>query len=194
MVIPKFKMNKLPWFTHDHDARNDEFLQRAEDQFGHFGYAAYFKILEIIHQHGTGGILRMSQSRVALNLRSRWPQVRLYLDFCQTSGKVEFKLIGDQVELQNKKFIQRQRNLKSKATSMQPESNSKIGIYKEGEGEEDPPTPRRGNGAIGYKTSTPRTFCQAEKHEGCLTWAEQGSQFCKAYKPEARKGEQAKSH
>lgn len=127
--------NKLPWFTHDHDARNDEFLQRSMDKFGHFGYAAYFMLLEIIHEHGVGGIVTMSQSRLAQNLRSRWPQVRLYLDFSRTSGKVDFTLNGTEVQLQNKKFIQRQGKLKFKTPPTLQQHSVKT--PQEGEREEE---------------------------------------------------------
>src|SRR3990167_4383970 len=131
--------NKLPWYTHDHNARNDEFLQKSMDRFGHFGYSSYFIILELIHQYGVGGTLLISKSRLALNLRSRWPQVRLYLDFSQTSGKVEFKLIGDEVELKNKKFIERQAKMKSKTPSTLPQHslNTPLEREREGEGERE---------------------------------------------------------
>lgn len=105
------------------------------DQFGHFGYAAYFIILELIHEHGVGGIVTMSQSRLAQNLRSRWPQVRLYLDFSRTSGKVEYTLSGTEVQLQNKKFIQRQGKLKFKTPSIL--SQHSVKTPQEGEREEE---------------------------------------------------------
>lgn len=138
--------NKLPWFTHDHNARNDEFIQRAIDKFGHFGYAAYFMLLEVIHEHGTGGTVQMSQSRLALNLRSRWPQVRLYLDFCRTSGKVDFTLSGTEVQLQNKKFIERQAKLKSKTPPTLPESSANTPLYIEREREVDIQPPKSPKG------------------------------------------------
>ncbi len=129
--------NKLPWFTHDHVARNDEFMQSAMDKFGHFGYAAFFMLLEVIHEHGVGGVVTMTKGRLSLNLRSRWPQVHQYLDFCRTAGKLEFKIIGDQVELQNKKFIERQRKMKSNALSKLHErsSNARTEGDVDGEGE-----------------------------------------------------------
>jgi hypothetical protein len=126
--------NKLPWFTHDHDARRDEFVQRSMDKFGHFGYAAYFMLLEVIHEHGVGGIVRMTKSRLAQNLRSRWPQVRLYLDFCRTSGKVEVRLTGDEVELQNKKFIERQRKSKANAPATLREGFAEVPLDRDREG------------------------------------------------------------
>ena len=111
-------MNKLPWFTHDHNARSDEFLQTAMDRFGHFGYAAYFMLLELIHEHGSGGILKMPARRVAQQLRSKSAAVRLYLAYCASTGKMEVRWIGDDVEIQNKKFIERQRKMKFNAPPM----------------------------------------------------------------------------
>lgn len=120
--------NKLPWFPHDHDAHHDEFLQKAMDEFGHFGYAAYFMLLELIHKHGTGDRLVMNTSRLAKNLRSRWPQVRLYLEFSRTSGKVEFTLIGTSVELQIHNIRKWWAKQKSKIPRRFPQDSSKIPI------------------------------------------------------------------
>jgi hypothetical protein len=126
--------NKLPWFTHDHNARRDEFVQKSMDKFGHFGYAAYFMLLEVIHEHGVGGVVRMTKSRLAQNLRSKWPQVHLYLDFCRTSGKVEVRLTGDEVELQNKKFIERQRKSKANAPATLREGSAELPLDRDREG------------------------------------------------------------
>lgn len=106
--------NKYPWFPHDHNARNDEFLKTAEDRFGHFGYSAWFKIIEVIHEHGSCGKVRMTKAHLCQNLRSRWPQVRQYLDFCQTSGKLAYHEVGLEVELENKKLMKYLNNLRSK--------------------------------------------------------------------------------
>ncbi|MFH2114133.1 MAG: hypothetical protein ABIJ86_06480 [Spirochaetota bacterium] len=121
-------MNKLPWFKHDHNARNDDFLQRAEDKFGHFGYSAYFKLLELLHQHGTGDELRMTPARLCRELRSRRAQVRLYLDFSQGSGKVQATWKPDEVRLQIKNFRKKQEKCGRKNPPKPP---------LEGEGEEE---------------------------------------------------------
>lgn len=125
--------NKLPWFTHDHNARNDDFIRRAEDEFGPFGYSAWFKLIEIIHEHGTGDILYMKRHRLAAELRSRWGRVRLYLELSRTSGKVEYELSGEEVRLKIKKFRDRQSKLKSNlpATFRQPSAN--LPIEREGQ-------------------------------------------------------------
>jgi len=75
----------------------------------------------------------MSKRRLALNLRSRWPQVRLLLDFCRTSGKFDFKTSGDEVELQNKKFISRLHNSKSSPGPVPDQSRTNPSIYRERE-------------------------------------------------------------
>lgn len=131
--------NKLPWFTHDHDAHEDHFIQESMDKFGHFGYSSYFIILELMHKHGVGDSLSISRSRLCQKLRSRWPQVRLYLDFSRTSDKVQFTLSGDEVQLQIKKFRERQSKLKIKIPSTYRQSSLKTPIEREGErdGEKD---------------------------------------------------------
>lgn len=137
-------MNKLPWFTHDDDAHEDQFIQDLIIKFGHFGYMAYFIILELLHRHGNGDKLVISKSILAQKLHKRWTQVELYLNYSSTSDKVEFKLTGDRVELQIKKFRERQSKMKSKllSTFHQPSSN----LPQEGEGEYIPPTPLQGGG------------------------------------------------
>lgn len=127
--------NKLPWFTHDHDAHDDQFISDSMERFGHFGYAAYFIILELLHKDGTGDILSISASRLCQKLRSRRAQVRLYLDFSQTSGKIKFTWKSDEVELQINKFRERQSNLKTKIISKPFQPRVKTTQEGEGEGE-----------------------------------------------------------
>ena len=138
--------NKLPWFTHDHNARCDEFIQRLMDEFGHFGYAAYFMLLEVIHEHGVGGALTMKQTRLAHNLRTRWPQLRVLLEFCRSSAKVDVNFTADEVQLLNKKFIERQRKSKSNAPAMLQQCSGNPGIEGEREREVPPISPRGGLG------------------------------------------------
>ena len=118
-------MNKLPWFTHDHDARCDDFIYRAEKKFGPFGYAAWFKLLEVLHQHGVGDTLKMSIRRLAQELNCKSTRLEDYLNFCSTSTKVEFNLSSGEVELQIKKFRERQHKLKSKRPSNAPHTPPK---------------------------------------------------------------------
>ena len=131
--------NKLPWFTHDHNARNDDFIYRSEDRFGAFGYSAYFKILELLHEHGTGDCLLITPSRLTLELRSSQAKVRLYLDWGQTWGKLKFDWSPTEVRLEIKKFRERQANRKSKTISTSLNGPSKTiqqeEEEREGEGE-----------------------------------------------------------
>lgn len=154
--------NKLPWFTHDHNARNDDFIYRSETKFGPQGYSFWFKIIELLHEHGTGDILNMSQSRLCLELRSRWPVVRLYLDWSQTSGKLEFNLSGTEVQLQIKKFRERQSKLKSNLPSILPEPSGNLPIHKRDKKKE--------NTTMGAVRFTPpslsevRAYCEERKN------------------------------
>ncbi len=131
--------NKLPWFTHDHNARNDDFIRRSEEQFGHFGYAAYFKILELIHEHGCGDILKISSVRLCQELRSKRKVIRKYLESSREANKIVFTWNSDEINIQIKKFRERQSKLKSNlpSTFRQPSVNlpieGEVDIDREGE-------------------------------------------------------------
>ena len=114
--------NKLPWFTHDHNAHDDKFISDSMEKFGHFGYAAYFIVLELIHMEGVGDVLAISPSRLSLKLRSSQARVRLWADWSQSQGKLEADWGRTEVLLKIKKFRERQSNMKSKliSTSFQP--------------------------------------------------------------------------
>lgn len=130
-------MNKLPWFTHDNNARHDLFITQLEDKFGHFGYASYFKILEMLHQHGIGDKLTIPKAKLCQELRSRWTKVRLLLNFCSTSGKVEFNSSSTQVQLQIKKFIERQRKMRRNSNNIAPSTGPQLPLEGEVEGERE---------------------------------------------------------
>lgn len=127
--------NKLPWFTHDHDAHEDEFLQLSMDRFGHFGYAAYFITLELIHKHGCGDRLIMRRSRYASHLRSRMDLVSVWISFAERFGKLKSKASGDDIEIEINKFRERQSKMKSKITSTFPQPSVNLPI--EGEGDKE---------------------------------------------------------
>lgn len=127
--------NKLKWFTHDNDARHDDFIHRAEDKFGPFGYSAYFKLIEVLHQHGTGDRLEMTTSRLASELRCTWPKLQVYLDYTQTMGKVKFNHSSGVVELQINKFLQRQKKLRASGSSTVPQQFPNRPLERQGEGQ-----------------------------------------------------------
>lgn len=133
--------NRLKWFAHDNDAHDDEFIQRSMDEFGQFGYSAYFITLELIHKEGSCGVLKMKAGRYASKLRSRIDLVKKWLSFCGSfrdasrdrSGehhKIEYKFIqnrsGEDIEIEIKKFKERQYNSKSRLVRDQFEINSRL--------------------------------------------------------------------
>src|ERR1041385_6561531 len=81
----------MKWFKHMADASDDSFIQALEDRFGHFGYAGYFKLLEIYAKE-TGNNpakhITVSESYLMRKLRKRSREVHLFLNFCSTSGKL----------------------------------------------------------------------------------------------------------
>ena len=127
--------NKLPWFTHDHDAHDDQFISDSMERFGHFGYAAYFIILELLHKDGTGDSLSISASRLCLKLRSKRGPVRKYLDFSREAGKMDFTWKSDEVDIQINKFRERQSNLKTKFISKPSQPRVKTTQHREGDRE-----------------------------------------------------------
>lgn len=131
--------NKLPWFKHDHDARHDDFIYRAEERFGHFGYAAYFKLLEILHTHGVGDKLLITRTRLTSELRSKWPPVRMFLDYCQDAGKISWSDSGPNVGIEVKNFRKKQDKKKFKTDSNGPMQGLKtaLDVDVEEEGDKD---------------------------------------------------------
>lgn len=109
--------NKYPWFTHDHDANEDEFIQQAMDRFGHFGYSAYFITLELLHKHGVGDKLSMKASRYCSRMRSRKDLVKVWLTFAERFGKLSWDQSGDLLNIEIKKFRERQGKTKSNLPS-----------------------------------------------------------------------------
>ena len=128
-------MNKLPWFKHWANASDDDFLYRAETEFGPFGYSAFFKLIELLHNHGTGNILKMEESRICSMLRCNRTKVQLYLNFGSTWDKFSYKYNGTEVELEIKKYRQLQYNLQGKKRPKLAENNPKTVREGEGEGE-----------------------------------------------------------
>lgn len=129
--------NKLPWFTHDHDAHEDQFIQDSIDKFGHFGYMAYFVTLELLHKHGVGDRLVMRQSRYASHLRSRVDVVMEWLSFSGRFSKLKWSRSGDDVVIEIKKFRERQSNMKFKTTSTPLQPHIKTTQEREEEREEE---------------------------------------------------------
>lgn len=136
--------NKLPWFTHDHDAHEDEFIQASMDRFGAAGYSNYFITLELLHNHGVGDVLFMRAGRYAKHLRSRLDLVKKWLTFAGSfrdhSGnnpKIISEFIqgdsGEDVRIEIKKFRERQGKLKIKTPSTLPQDSAKTPL----EGEEE---------------------------------------------------------
>lgn len=129
--------NKLPWMKHDHNARNDDFIKRACGEFGHFGYAGWFRMLEVLHEHGAGDKLCITRSRFASELGSKWPPVGNLLAFCQESGKVRFTDDGKELVIEVKNFRKKQGKKGGQNDSPDDLKDFKQAQEEEGDGEED---------------------------------------------------------
>lgn len=127
--------NKLPWMKHDHNARKDLFIRSLQDRFGHFGYAGWFKLLEVLHEHGTGDNLLITWSQLASELDTRPSVVRQLVAICRTSGKVEVKEVGQEVVITVKNFRKKQANKHRQENSLCDTNNGKPVLDGEEEGE-----------------------------------------------------------
>jgi hypothetical protein len=127
--------NKLKWFTHDNDAHMDAFIDAAISKFGHFGYAGYFMILEILHREGVGDVLMIPLPRLSKLLRSKPAAVRQYLAYCSAAGKMMVTYCGDAAEIKINKFLQRQRKLRFNSSSTVPQQFPNRPQQREGEGQ-----------------------------------------------------------
>lgn len=129
--------NKLPWYPHEHDARNDAVIYEAMDRFGLDGYAAWFIILDLIHEHGAGDTVTLSMSRMCREFRSRSTKVRLLLDFFQTSSRLLWGEDGLLVTIQIEKVNIKWKNLRSREVSVGSASDHGGRIEREKEKERE---------------------------------------------------------
>jgi hypothetical protein len=122
----------LPWFTHDHDAHQDIWLRHVVRKQGHVAGWLWWVLLELLHNHGTGDTLKMDISdisKAALTSNSVVTRVltELATEF-QGQLKLRWKSVGTEIELEIKKFRERQSNFKSKLISNSFQDHSKTTI------------------------------------------------------------------
>lgn len=96
----------MKWFKHISDASEDLFIQDIESKFGDFGYAFWFKTLELIALHGKDGVLEISWNVYQKKLHKRRTQVELLLNFCSTYSKLNFSSNENTVIISCKKFTE----------------------------------------------------------------------------------------
>lgn len=143
-------INKLPWFTHDNDASEDEWSQELIRKFGMAGYGRWWVLIENFDRHGTGDKWITSLPFIREKFRSRSEEVRKIMDFFRTSSKVLLEVTGknwEKIVISIPKFRERNAKLKSKARSILPQDSSKTLQEEEGEGEGDKEKECRGNTA-----------------------------------------------
>lgn len=129
--------NKLPWMKHYADARKDLFLRTLEDRFGHFGYAGWFKMLEVLHEHGSGDNLWITLTQLASELASKPSTVRHLLAICQSSGKILVEANGQKMKITVKNFKEKQRNKSREGTKCAIENSDTAREEGDVEGEGD---------------------------------------------------------
>ena len=130
-------MNRLPWFTHDHNAHLDPEIRELIRKEGHAAHTIYWTLIECLHMHGKGDRLKMSVSDFAHASMSTTIKVRVVLTILGSIGKVQGTWSGDHLEIEIKKFRERQSNLKIKTISRPFQDHSKTTIEREGEGDRE---------------------------------------------------------
>lgn len=129
--------NKLPWFTHDHDAHKDPEIRALIKAEGHAAHTIYWTLLECLHWHGKGDKLVMSLNDFAHDSLTTTIKVRVVLTLLERMGKVVGRWSGDTLEIEIKKFRERQSNLKIKTISKPLQDHFKTTIEREGERERE---------------------------------------------------------
>lgn len=72
-------MNRLPWFTHDNDARDDNWLRHLCKTQGHVSIDIWYSLLELMHKHGVKNVLRRDLASVAQRSQTNTRVVRRVL-------------------------------------------------------------------------------------------------------------------
>jgi hypothetical protein len=121
--------NKYNWFAHRNDAHEDLFIQEAIERFGHFGYAAYFMLLEIFDRHGVGDTLEIPLRVLAQKMRTKRKSAGNVLGMFQESGKINYSTSGNNLIITIPNFRKFQANRKSKITSKPLQNHLKTTIH-----------------------------------------------------------------
>ena len=170
-------MNKLPWFTHDHDAHADGWIRNLVRKQGHVAGWIWWVLIELHHKHGVGDVLKRDITDIANDsMTSTSVVVRVLTEMAteyEGQTKVRYNLVGTELELEIKKLRERQSKLKSKipATFRQPSAN--LPIERERERERQPPiSPMNGGPALASFESIFSQYPKTDGYEeGRLVWA-----------------------
>ncbi len=131
--------NKLPWFTHDHDAHEDGWIRNLVRKEGHVAGWLWWTLIELMHKHGVGDVLRRDIKDIAqAGLTSTSVVIRVLTAMAtpfEGQTKVCFKVVGTELHLEIKKLRERQSKLKSKIPSTFRQPSVNLPIEREGEGE-----------------------------------------------------------
>lgn len=135
--------NKLPWFTHDHDAHEDAWIRNLVRKQGHIAGWLWWVLLELHHKHGVGDVLKRDISDVAhAAMTSNSVVLRVLTEMAtefEGQSKVRWTSDGTELQLEIKKLRERLSKLKSKihSTFLQPSFNLPIEEEVEEEGERE---------------------------------------------------------
>lgn len=131
--------NKLPWFTHDHDAHEDIAIRSAIRKHGHVAGWVWWCTLELLHKHGTGDTLIMPLVDMAASMMVDKRTCRgVYMTLCEVGliTRASYKQGPCTIcTVVVEKFRHRQSKLKIKIPSRLRQNTSNTPIEREGEGD-----------------------------------------------------------
>ena len=90
------------WFKHMANASSDPMLVEAQQKFGDAGYAAFFRILELLTEHfnpKTPGIWHGTFKQVRKKLHKSSTKVQLFLNFYAEKSKFRVEYDGDYITI-----------------------------------------------------------------------------------------------
>lgn len=134
LVLSPEMANKLPWFTHDHDAHEDTWIRNIVRKQGHEAGWIWWVLIELHHKHGVGDVLTRDISDIARSAMTSGSVITRVLTEMATEfegqTKVRWNLVGTELRLEIKKLRERQSKLKSKipSTLRQPSVNLPIEV------------------------------------------------------------------
>lgn len=96
----------MKWFKHMSDARYDTFLLELQRDFGHLGYAFWFKTLELIAHQGENGRVKIGWQDYLHVLGTKRAVAEQMLRKCRANGKMLVNTCRDAVEIESPKFRQ----------------------------------------------------------------------------------------
>jgi uncharacterized phage protein (TIGR02220 family) len=100
----------MRWYKHKTGSHDDPDISDAWDEFGDFGYAGFFVILELYGEEfnhvNDDGFVTISKTFLRRKLRKSWTKVELLLNFYLKNGRILSNINGSKVSIKVPNFIE----------------------------------------------------------------------------------------